>query len=86
MRQVAYVNYFNGLLDEVWGVGETFESVDHVTWISGVWIWLYLLCVCVCVCVRTEREREREREREKELREAEDTQVHWIPSSAYFVV
>jgi len=31
------------------GWGETFENVDHVTWISGVVIWLYLLSLCVCV-------------------------------------
>jgi len=47
MRPVAYVNYLSGLLDEVWGVGETFENVDHVTWISGVWFRLYVLSLCV---------------------------------------
>jgi len=36
MRPVAYVNYFTGLLGEVSGVGETFENVHHVKWISGV--------------------------------------------------
>ena len=47
MRPVAYVNYLTELLDEVRGVGETFENVDHVTWISGVWFWLYLLSLCL---------------------------------------